>query len=314
MFGRNGKLLGRGFSNVKGQPIYGFFGNKSKYQQSKPSSNTCFHSAHIPELPDRVWEIITECYNGKPPPESLITHRRDLMHKVWAYLLDDDFLYARNHGIVILMHGWNQVTSFSCIKIHLIDYPENVTLATIRNLGVCLCPHCLVKKGSASTLGTLHDTHIQVSKRRLKGTKHIRKIEEARCLIYDLGHSVQSKQVEALLQAESYVPTLNAFSRRLSPRIFKFNIFETFVVDQLHEIELGVWKSLFQHLLRLLRLGGSRAVVEFNKRFRNVPTFGYVIQLFSDDVASMGRLAARDFEDILQVRFRYCVSPLDTDF
>ncbi|CAE6463349.1 unnamed protein product [Rhizoctonia solani] len=240
-------------------------------------------------------------HNGKPPPESLITHlRRELMHEVWAYLLDDDFLHAWNHGIVVKCADGIERRVFPRIKIHSIDYPEKVTLATIRNLGVCLCPRCLAKKESASKLGTSHDTRIRVSKRRVESIKRIRKIEEARRLIYDLGHSVQSKQVEALLQAESYVPTMNAFSRRLSPRIFKFNIFETFVVDQLHEIELGVWKSLFQHLLRLLHLGGSRNVAKFNERFRSVPTFGSVIRMFSDDVASMGRLAARDFEDILQ--------------
>ncbi|EUC56088.1 hypothetical protein RSOL_158960 [Rhizoctonia solani AG-3 Rhs1AP] len=180
-----------------------------------------------------------------------------------------------NHGIVVKCADGIERRVFPRIKIHSIDYPEKVTLATIRNLGVCLCPRCLAKKESASKLGTSHDTRIRVSKRRVESIKRIRKIEEARRLIYDLGHSVQSK-------------------------IFKFNIFETFVVDQLHEIELGVWKSLFQHLLRLLHLGGSRNVAKFNERFRSVPTFGSVIRMFSDDVASMGRLAARDFEDILQ--------------
>ncbi|GAB1521542.1 hypothetical protein RhiTH_004639 [Rhizoctonia solani] len=301
MFGSDGTVLGKGFSHVKGHPIYAFFGNKSKYQRCKPGSNTCFHVAHIPSLPDSARETITAYHDGKPPPESLITHlRRELMHEVWVHLLDDDFLYAWNHGIVIKCTDGIERRVFPRIKIHSVDYPEKVTMATIRNLGVCLCPRCLAKKGSASKLGTSHDTLVRVSKRRVESTKRIKKIQEAQRLIYDLGHSVQSKQVEALLQAESYVPTLNAFSRRLSPRIFKFNIFETFVVDQLHEIELGVWKSLFQHLVRLLHLGGSRTIVEFNKRFRSVPTFGSTIRMFSDDVASMGRLAARDFEDILQ--------------
>ncbi|QRW23996.1 Maltodextrin phosphorylase [Rhizoctonia solani] len=35
-------------------------------------------------------------------------------------------------------------------------------------------------------------------------------------------------------------------------------------------------------------------------RFQSVPTFGLTIQMFSYDVASMGQLAARNFEDILQ--------------
>ncbi|CAE6402750.1 unnamed protein product [Rhizoctonia solani] len=277
MFGSDGTVLGKGFSNVKGHPIYAFFGNESKYQRCKPASNTCFHVAHIPSLPDSVWDTITASHDGKPPSESLITHlRRELMHEVWAHLLDDEFLYAWNNGIVIKCADGIERRVFPRIKIHSIDYPEKVTLATIRNLGVCLCPRCLAKKRLASKLGTSHDTYVRVSKRRVESTKRINIIQEAQRLIYDLGHSVQSKQIEALLQAESYVPTL------------------------LHEIELGVWKSLFQHLIRLLHLGGSRTIVEFNKRFRSVSTFGSTIRMFLDDVASMGRLAARDFEDILQ--------------
>ncbi|GAB1528441.1 hypothetical protein RhiTH_011635 [Rhizoctonia solani] len=294
MFGSNGTVLGKGFSHVKGHPIYAFFGNKSKYQRCKPGSNTCFHVAHIPLLPDSAWETITAYHDGKPPPESLITHlRRELMHKVWVHLLDDNFLYAWNHGIVIKCTNGIEQRVFPRIKIHSVDYPEKVTMATIQNLGVCLCPRCLAKKGLASKLGTSHNTLVQVSKRRVESTKRIKKIQEAQQLIYDLGHLVQSKQVEALLQAESYVPTLNAFLRCLSPRIFKFNIFETFVVDQLHEIKLGVWKSELYANIR-------DSLISFFARFRSVPTFGSTIRMFLDDVASMGRLAARDFEDILQ--------------
>ena len=42
----------------------------------------------------------------------------------------------------------------------------------------------------------------------------------------------------------------NAFSDKLSP--LGFNHFQMFVVDLMHEFELGVWKSLFIHLLHML--------------------------------------------------------------
>ena len=42
----------------------------------------------------------------------------------------------------------------------------------------------------------------------------------------------------------------NAFSERL--HILGFNFFDILVVDLLHEFELGVWKALFTHLLRIL--------------------------------------------------------------
>jgi hypothetical protein len=39
----------------------------------------------------------------------------------------------------------------------------------------------------------------------------------------------------------------SAFSTRLSPH--GFNFYSMFVVDLLHEFELGVWKAVFTHLL-----------------------------------------------------------------
>ena len=42
----------------------------------------------------------------------------------------------------------------------------------------------------------------------------------------------------------------NAFSECLAE--FGFNMFSMVVVDLLHEIELGVWKAIFIHLLRIL--------------------------------------------------------------
>lgn len=46
------------------------------------------------------------------------------------------------------------------------------------------------------------------------------------------------------------------FVSKLGP--LGFNIFPIFVVDLLHEFELGVWKGVFIHLIRMLvTLGGT---------------------------------------------------------
>jgi hypothetical protein len=55
----------------------------------------------------------------------------------------------------------------------------------------------------------------------------------------------------------------NAFSIRLSP--FAFHFFSMFHVDLMHEVELGVWRSLFIHLLRILECIVG-ATDELNKR------------------------------------------------
>jgi hypothetical protein len=90
----------------------------------------------------------------------------------------------------------------------------------------------------------------------------------------------------------------------------------------MHECELGTWKALFTHLIRLLYAlpGGDRLVgcLDFRfvarhspcrfkskrakHRFRHVPSYGNgVIRKFANNTSEMKKLAARDFEDILQV-------------
>jgi hypothetical protein len=96
------------------------------------------------------------------------------------------------------------------------------------------------------------------------------------------------------------------------------------VVDLLHEFELGVWKALFTHLIRMLFAAaphgslvaeldrryvnfstiGYRKLINFpvTTRFRAMPTFGSsTIRRFATNASEMKKLAARDFEDLLQV-------------
>jgi hypothetical protein len=56
----------------------------------------------------------------------------------------------------------------------------------------------------------------------------------------------------------------NAFSDRLAP--LGFNFFSMLVVDLMHEFELGVWKAIFLHLLRILQSQGSESIVELDRR------------------------------------------------
>ena len=55
----------------------------------------------------------------------------------------------------------------------------------------------------------------------------------------------------------------NAFSARLGP--LGLEHYPMFVVDFLHEIELGVWKAIFTHLVRLLYAHNPNHVHELNK-------------------------------------------------
>ena len=102
------------------------------------------------------------------------------------------------------------------------------------------------------------------------------------------------------------------------------------IIDLMHEFELGVWRALFIHLLRILNAENLvlvhtldqryvasyyllRCLTHAWHRFRQVPTFGSdTIRRFANNISELKKLAARDFEDILQVScttqysFGYC--------
>jgi hypothetical protein len=60
------------------------------------------------------------------------------------------------------------------------------------------------------------------------------------------------------------IPEQNAFSEKLAPLGFSF--FSMLVVDLMHDFELGVWKSLFIHLVRILMSVDKNLVHELDHR------------------------------------------------
>jgi hypothetical protein len=107
------------------------------------------------------------------------------------------------------------------------------------------------------------------------------KISSARRLIVDKGCLVDGTAVEALLKPESLVPTAvrilslyaisvdsldlqNAFSEKLGP--LGFNLFLMFLVDLMHDFELGVWRFIFIHLLRILESVDVNLLTELDRR------------------------------------------------
>jgi hypothetical protein len=88
----------------------------------------------------------------------------------------------------------------------------------------------------------------------------------------------------------------------------------------MHEFELGVWKSIFTHLIRILYAAASGGQLvtmlderysissshcmlkpSVSSRYRQVPPFGSTVRRFASNASEMKKLAARDFEDLLQV-------------
>jgi hypothetical protein len=98
-----------------------------------------------------------------------------------------------------------------------------------------------------------------------------------------VGYGVDSAAVKRLLKEQSWVPTLvgpdwchvSAFVTHLIPEYigkklgpFGLDPFAMLVVDLLHEFELGVWKTIFTHLIRLLHAAapGGKLVAELDRR------------------------------------------------
>ena len=99
------------------------------------------------------------------------------------------------------------------------------------------------------------------------------------------------------------------------------NVYALLTVDLLHEVELGVWKALFTHIIRILSVHSPESVNELDRRslpyphhlpallmshcdlrFRLITPFGKDgIRRFSNNASQMKKLAAHHFEDLLQV-------------
>ena len=130
-------------------------------------------------------------------------------------------------------------------------------------------------------MGMARDMAQRKTLARTNDVKHRTRVRAARKSIYEKDYAIDSRAVEDLLQEHSLVPTAvffilflkifvliryyqNAFSSKLAP--FGFNMFSTLVVDLMHEVELGVWKAIFIHLLRILDCQNKGLTHELDRR------------------------------------------------
>jgi hypothetical protein len=130
------------FGKTKLWPVYMFFGNESKYRRCKPSLNLCNHIAyfesvrHLPatnsfirltrmhQLPN-AFKDFASVHVGGGPTNAFFTHcRREAFHAQWALLLDDDFVSAYKHGIVVGCVDGVMRRFYPRIFTYSADYPE----------------------------------------------------------------------------------------------------------------------------------------------------------------------------------------------
>ena len=62
---------------------------------------------------------------GEAPTADILTHcRREVMHAVWVLLLDEEFMHAYEHGIVIECPDGKFRRFYPRIFTYSADYPE----------------------------------------------------------------------------------------------------------------------------------------------------------------------------------------------
>ncbi|KAG6830763.1 hypothetical protein H0H92_014844 [Tricholoma furcatifolium] len=305
MFWSDGTHL-TNFGDASLTPLYMQFGNESKYRRCKPTEHLTEHVAYFEELPDD-FKTFASHYMGKTKVNSdFLTHcRREIAHAQWTLLLDEDFIQCYRHGLVATWDDGISRRFYPRILCYSADYKEKALMATIRMNGLLPCPRCMVAKADAHLVGQKRDRKNRVRLLRKDDSTHRSKITTARSKIYQENLAVDSAAVKRLLiltyEPQAYNTRQNAFSKQLREELGP-TWFSMFVIDQMHEIELGVWKHLFIHLLRILESLEEPRIHELDRRFRMVPTFGAdTIRKFGKKVSELKKMAARDYEDILQV-------------
>ena len=175
-------------------------------------------------MPDSFVDFVLE-RTGKGPNAVLETHcRRELYHAQLKVLLDPEFMYAYEHGIVFMCPDGIERRFYPRFFTYTADYPEKsarfldvrlvinrniarVYLASIRNLGRCPCPRCTILRDSIHNMGTDTDMDArnELTRRDNEGRRSL--VSRARKAIYDGGVAVNSVVVENLLREQSLVPT-----------------------------------------------------------------------------------------------------------
>ncbi|KAH9915299.1 uncharacterized protein BXZ73DRAFT_106270 [Epithele typhae] len=257
------------FGDAKLWPVYLYFAHLCKYTRGRPTEFAAHHIAYIPSLPDTIEEAYADIF-GNPPTEEIMRFlRRELFQEIWLRLMNTDFMEAYEKGVV-----------YECtdgVTRRLFPGSSHIQ-RTIRRR-------------------TPEDMQRRQEKCRVDDVDLHKVISTARAALFK-GSSIMSKKVQDLLRPQSLNPIQNAFSRRLSK--FGVNSYDLFAPDVMHELELGVWKGTFHHLMRMLESLGANHVQEFNNRMQQMPTFGNGrLQMFRENVSSRKGLAARDYESFL---------------
>jgi hypothetical protein len=94
-----------------------------------------------------------------------------------------------------------------------------VLVATIRQLGGCPCPRCLIPTARLQNLGMSRDRQQRSTLARSNASRD-QSVATARSLVYEGNYGVDSTAIELLLKPESWVPNSVSIISSLVGRIY----------------------------------------------------------------------------------------------
>lgn len=76
------------------------------------------------QLPDTIQDFYKENFDTTAPQATLTHLKRELMHAIWELILNDEFMEAYEHGIVIICPDGVSRRFYPRFFTYSVDYPE----------------------------------------------------------------------------------------------------------------------------------------------------------------------------------------------
>ncbi|KAJ7467308.1 hypothetical protein B0H11DRAFT_1732841, partial [Mycena galericulata] len=261
------------FGSASLWPGYAWVGNQSKYTRDPPTTFSAHHFAYYSKVfvllyflsPDDIQDVYRKTFGTTASDVVLSFLRRELWQEIWTkLLLTDGLKEAYENGILVKCADGIMRRLYIRFFTYSADYKEKVLIACIKHLGTRLCPRCLIDKAHVPDLGSEKDRKIRINKARVdnKNSQHdrVKNLFKSKSL-------VPVEVVFCILECSLLNLILNALSTFL--RESSVNFYAIVPPDVLYEIDLGVWKNLFIHLVRIFHSQKTslKSIEEMNDRY-----------------------------------------------
>ena len=85
----------------------------------------------LSQLPNKIQDAYTSVYDMPASAAVLRFCKRELFHNIWLLLLDPEFMYAYEHGMIILCGDSIRRRLFPRFFTYAADYPEKYAICPI---------------------------------------------------------------------------------------------------------------------------------------------------------------------------------------